>query len=112
MKYFRYYLQFKRFILRSDHRALTWIKTIEHPTGMIQGWLETMSTFNFVVQHRQGKHHLNADALSRVEHAPEMEEEEEEAALLNFVRAAREEDKEVPRFEERRYYPALSLSGR
>ncbi len=36
MKYFRYYLQFKRFILRTDHRALTWIKTMEHPTGMIQ----------------------------------------------------------------------------
>ncbi len=95
MKYFRYYLQFKRFILRTDHRALTWIKTMEHPTGMIQRWLETLSTFNFVVQHRQGKHHLNADALSRVEHAPEMEEEEEEAALLNFVRAAREEEDEI-----------------
>ncbi len=68
---------------------------MEHPTGMIQRWLETLSTFNFVVQHRQGKHHLNADALSRVEHAPEMEEEEEETALLNFIRAAREEEEEV-----------------
>ncbi len=68
---------------------------MEHPTGMIQTWLETLSTFNFVVQHRQGKHHLNANALSRVEHAPEMEEEDEEAALLNFVRAAREEEEEV-----------------
>ena len=45
MKYFRYYLQFKRFILRTDHRALTWIKTMEHLTGMIQRWLETLSTF-------------------------------------------------------------------
>ncbi len=47
----------------------------------------------FVVQHRQGKHHLNADALSRVEHAPEMEEEEK--ALLNFIRVAREEEEEA-----------------
>ncbi len=64
---------------------------MEHLTGMIQRWLETLSTFNFVVQHRQSEHHLNADALSRVEHAPEMEEE----ALLNFVRATQEEDEEA-----------------
>ena len=68
---------------------------MEHPTGMIQRWLETLSTFNFVVQHRQGKHYLNADALSRVEHAQEMEEEEEEEALLNFICVAREEEEET-----------------
>ena len=75
-KLWRYYLQFRKFLLRTDHRALTWIRTMEHPTGMVLRWLETLADFNFEVEHREGVKHGNADALSRVPHAPQIEEEE------------------------------------
>jgi transposase InsO family protein len=81
MKHWHYYLSFQPFVLRTDHQALTWIRTMERPTGMILRWLETLATFEFTVQHRSGVQHGNADALSRISHAPPVlpEEEEDEA---------------------------------
>ena len=42
---------------------------MESPAGMIQRWLDTLTNFNFEVEHRAGTQHLNADSLSRAEHA-------------------------------------------
>ncbi len=75
-KLWKYYLQFRKFLLQTDHRALTWIRTMEHPTGMVLRWLETLADFNFEVEHREGIKHGNADAMSRIPHAPKIEEEE------------------------------------
>ncbi len=44
---------------------------METPSGMIQRWLETLANFDFIVQHRPGTQHGNADSLSRAEHAEE-----------------------------------------
>ncbi len=74
MRHWKYYLQFRPFILRTDHEALKWIRSIEEPKGMIMRWIETLSNFNFKVEFRKGKRHGNADALSRTEHAPLLEE--------------------------------------
>ena len=35
MRQWRYYLTQRKFVLRTDHRAMKWIKTIEEPQGMI-----------------------------------------------------------------------------
>ena len=89
MRHWRYYLAFRPFILRTDHKALSWIKTMDQPTGMIQRWLETLATFDFEVQHREGKKHGNADGLSRITHAPEavdLDEEGEEEVTANLWR--------------------------
>ena len=50
MRKWRYYLQYKPFILRIDHEALRYIKTMEHPRGMTARWLRTLSDFQFQVQ--------------------------------------------------------------
>ena len=71
LKAFKYYLQLRPFIIRTDHAALTAIKTMESPTGMVQRWLEALSNFQFTIEHRAGAKHSNADALSRVDHAQE-----------------------------------------
>ena len=71
LKAFKYYLQLRPFIIRTDHAALTSIKTMESPTGMVQRWLEALSNFQFKIEHRAGTKHSNADALSRVDHAQE-----------------------------------------
>ena len=68
MKHFEYFLAGKRFILRTDHSSLQYIKTM-NPPSLVEGrWLECVTKFNFEVQYRKGSQHGNADALSRAEH--------------------------------------------
>lgn len=82
MKAWRYYLQHKTFLLRTDHSALRQIKTMEEPSGMIRRWLTTLSNFKFEVQHRAGTKHGNADALSRISHAESASDSDSEAEVI------------------------------
>ena len=69
LKYYKYYLLHSPFILCTDNRALTWIRSLESPTGMILRWLEILASFDFTIPHRKGTLHGNADSLSRAPHA-------------------------------------------
>ena len=69
MRQWQYYLTQRKFTLRTDHRAMKWIKTIEEPQGMILRWLETLSSNDFKVVFRPGTQHGNADSLSQAVHA-------------------------------------------
>uniref|UniRef100_A0A5S6Q6P2 RNA-directed DNA polymerase n=1 Tax=Trichuris muris TaxID=70415 RepID=A0A5S6Q6P2_TRIMR len=64
--YFRPYLQNRRFTLRTDHEALRWLQTSGNTDGQWARWQERLQQFDFVIMHRPGKQHLNADALSRI----------------------------------------------
>ena len=64
--HFRPYLTGRSFILRTDHGCLTWLANFKEPTGQLARWLEKLQAFNFRIQHRRGKSHTNADALSRL----------------------------------------------
>ena len=70
MTKWKYFLQHRKFILRIDHKALCWIRTMVEPTGMIQRWLDILASYDFEVQHRPGPSHGNADGMSRAEHLP------------------------------------------
>ena len=80
-------------ILRTDNRALTWIRSLESPTGMILHWLEILASFDFIVKHRKGTLHGNAYSLSRAPHAtlPSPVEEKilvsDEAAVVAALKA-------------------------
>ena len=69
LQYYKYYLLHGPFILRTDNRALNWIRSLESPTGMILHWLEILASFEFTVRHRKGTLHGNADSLSGALHA-------------------------------------------
>ena len=62
IQHFRHFLYGKSFIIRTDHNAL---KSFKEPQGQVAHWIELLAEFNFVVQHRPGTKHGNADALSR-----------------------------------------------
>ncbi|KAL5457688.1 hypothetical protein EMCRGX_G034974 [Ephydatia muelleri] len=47
-------------------RALQWLYSFKEPEGQVARWLESLAEYEFTVQHRPGKKHTNADALSRV----------------------------------------------
>lgn len=67
MNKFKHYLMGQHFIVRTDHRALLWILNWEKPnTSQFCLWKADLEIFDFEIQHRQGKNHVNADALSRI----------------------------------------------
>ena len=64
-KHFRQYLLGRKFIIRTDHAALAWLKRTPEPIGQNARWLELLGEFDFEIQHRSGARHGNADAMSR-----------------------------------------------
>ena len=63
--YFRYYLAGCKFLVRTDHHSLKWLMSFREPEGQVARWLERLQEYNFEVEHRAGKLHYNADAMSR-----------------------------------------------
>ena len=66
LKHFRCYLLGSPFMVRTDHAALRWLQEFKHPEGQLARWLEQLQEFDFKTEHRPGRQHSNADALSRV----------------------------------------------
>ena len=65
MQKFRYYLQGQHFLWRTDNKALEQNLSMKNPSSVIARWLAILADFSFDVQHRPGKQHVVADALSR-----------------------------------------------
>jgi hypothetical protein len=65
MNEFRYFLLGRFFKVRTDHSALQWLRSSMSLTGQLMRWSEQISDFDFVVEHRPGRKHQNADSLSR-----------------------------------------------
>ena len=62
---FRSYLRGARFTLRTDHKSLVWLHRFKDTEGMMARWLHTLHQFQFMIVHRAGRDHGNADGLSR-----------------------------------------------
>ena len=71
-KHLRPYLLGRHFTLRIDHGSLQWLYNFKEPEGQLARWLEQLQEYNFTIFHRQGKKHVNADALSRLQHRGEV----------------------------------------
>ena len=52
----------------TDHIALKWLLTHKQPKGRLARWIAYLQQFDFEVIHKAGKHHTNADTLSRMHH--------------------------------------------
>ena len=72
MEHITCYLYGKKFVLRTDHGAIQWLKIFKEPTGQLARWLEKRSMFEFIIQHPPGKRHAIADGLSRIQHETEV----------------------------------------
>ena len=66
LHHFRSYLLGRRFMLRTDHGSLLWLKSFKEPEGQLAHWLEQLEEYDFDVVHRRGELHVNADVLSRL----------------------------------------------
>jgi hypothetical protein len=65
LKRFNQYLIGRKFKVRTDHAALSWLRHTPDPIGQQARWLEQLEEFDFTVEHRPGNRHANADAMSR-----------------------------------------------
>lgn len=65
LQHFSKYLLGRKFYLRTDHAALKWLLQFKNPEGQVARWIELLQEFDFVTEHRSGRTHGNADALSR-----------------------------------------------
>ena len=65
LQHFWNYLLGAKVILRTDHHSLKWLKTFKRPEGILARWLETLAEYDYTIEHRPGRLHSNADALSR-----------------------------------------------
>ena len=65
VSYFRYYLIGTKFLCRTDHAALIWLLRKRDPVGQMARWITLLTEYEMCIEHRPGKKHGNADALSR-----------------------------------------------
>ena len=65
LQHFRHHLLGANVVLRTDHHSLKWLRTFKKPEGILTRWIETLAEFNYEVEHRPGRLHCNADAVSR-----------------------------------------------
>jgi hypothetical protein len=86
LKHFRQYLLGRRFTLRTDHAALTYLLKTPEPVGQQARWLNLISEFNMDIVHRPGVSHQNGDAMSRratdkIVKEPDIEQIQEELEI-------------------------------
>nr|XP_022308171.1 uncharacterized protein LOC111114176 [Crassostrea virginica] len=63
---YRHYLLGRKFIVRTDHHSSIWLLSFRCPQDQSACWLEELSQYHMVIQHRPGRRHCNADALPRL----------------------------------------------
>ena len=59
------YLCPRKFTLRVDNQALSWLKTYSTDQALIGRWIMTLEKYHFRVEHRPRTQHRNADGLSK-----------------------------------------------
>ena len=52
---YRHYLLRKPFIIRTDHNSLTWLMNFKNIEGQLARWLEELSQYDIIIQHRSEK---------------------------------------------------------
>ena len=73
VNYFKCYLFNKKFIVYSDHAALTHALKVKDPTSRIARWLSSLGDFDFETKYIKGKCNSVADFLSRfIDHENEI----------------------------------------
>ena len=55
LKTYRHYLVGRKFVLRTDHASLRWLRSFKHQEGQAAPWLEVLDTYDFDLVHRSGK---------------------------------------------------------
>lgn len=74
LEHFRYVLQGRKFLLRTDHISLLALKNWKEPCRRISTWLDKLAEYDFDFQYVKGDMNVVADAISRAEYVEEVNE--------------------------------------
>eukprot|EP00741_Cyanophora_paradoxa_P016879 tig00020943_g16302.t1 len=67
IKYWRHYLLGgPQFLVRTDHHALQWLKSLDPTTGRLGRWSLLLQAYDFEIVYRPGKQNGGPDACSRL----------------------------------------------
>ena len=67
VEHYKYYLQGKKFVIRTDHASLRWMLRQKEPKDQLARWVQKLSAYDFELEYRPGQKHGNADGMSRRE---------------------------------------------
>ena len=87
-KLYKQYLLGRKFVIRTDHAALLWLRKTPDPIGQQSRWLEQLEALDFTIEHRLGTKHSNADAMSRLP-CPQCRMDDTEPMMVNVVQDKR-----------------------
>ena len=65
LRKFEHILRAKRFLIRTDSSAITFLTSMKESRGMFARWAIYLSPFDFEIKHISGAKNTAADALSR-----------------------------------------------
>jgi hypothetical protein len=65
LRKFEHILRARKFLIRTDSSAITFLQGLKEARGIFARWLVYLSSFDFDIHHRPGKVNTAADALSR-----------------------------------------------
>ena len=79
---FRNYLLEQKFLIVTNHTALTWLYSFKEPDGLLARWIEKLGQFDFEIKHEARKKIPHADFLLRV---PQTEDQVKNCDQVNQV---------------------------
>jgi transposase InsO family protein len=96
--HFKHYLYGRRFTVRTDHQALTWLLNWDRPnTSQYCSWRAELECYNMEVLYRPGQLHQNADALSRLPQCEQCEIQHADPQKRRNVKITHQDEGEVER---------------
>lgn len=90
VKHFEVHLIGRKFSVVTDHRALSYLQSMQNANGRLTRWALVLQPFNFHVQHRPGRLNGNADGLSRQAWMEDEDHKEEELQRTHCSAAGEE----------------------
>lgn len=85
IKKYRHYLEDRRFVLRTDNKALTWLHQFQDSRSKLKHWAMLLQEYSFDIQHCAGAENQLADILPRQPQEERMDLPDEERLLPPLV---------------------------